>query len=98
MNEETEKKSMKTDTFIQILFDWYTLAVVSYLYITGFALSLPVYLFLSSMINTLRHSIMELFYTYNDVQRSYYSLSRLSNLLESEEREVLSQNMGARVG
>lgn len=75
------------DSLIDVLLDGYTVATISFLYASGFSVTLPLYLFIKSMIDIIRGSVWDMFYTYKDFQRSYFGIQRLSNILEAEEKE-----------
>ena len=83
----TDSTNRKIDSLLELVMDGYTTVTISFLYASGFAMTLPLYLFIKSMIDIIRGSVWDIFHTYNDFQRSYFSLQRLTNLLEAEERE-----------
>ena len=88
---KADSTNWKTDSFLELIMDGYTTITISFLYASGFTITLPLYLFIKSMIDIIRGSVWDIFHTYNDFQRSYFSLQRLTNLLEAEEKEEDSE-------
>ena len=88
---KADSTNWKTDSFLELVMDGYTTITISFLYASGFTITLPLYLFIKSMIDIIRGSVWDIFHTYNDFQRSYFSLQRLTNLLEAEEKEEDSE-------